>query len=37
MNDERYNWFYWTEPERHLGGRRLHCPARAGDRGVVLD
>ena len=23
---ERYNWSYWTEPEPHLGGRRLHCP-----------
>ncbi|MDE0705152.1 MAG: choline dehydrogenase [Rhodospirillaceae bacterium] len=22
----RYNWSYWTEPEPHLGGRRLHCP-----------
>ena len=28
---ERYNWSYWTEPEPHLGGRRLHCP-----RGRVL-
>ena len=27
----RYNWSYWTEPEPHLGGRRLHCP-----RGRVL-
>ncbi len=31
MNDKRYNWFYWSEPEPHLGGRRLHCP-----RGRVL-
>ncbi len=22
----RYNWSYRTEPEPHLGGRRLHCP-----------
>ncbi|MYF07676.1 MAG: choline dehydrogenase [Rhodospirillaceae bacterium] len=28
---ERYNWSYRTEPEPHLGGRRLHCP-----RGRVL-
>ena len=27
----RYNWSYRTEPEPHLGGRRLHCP-----RGRVL-
>ncbi|MEJ1158635.1 choline dehydrogenase [Prosthecomicrobium sp. N25] len=26
MNSEKYNWFYETEPEPHLGGRRLHCP-----------
>jgi len=26
MNDTRYNWFYYTEPEPHLGGRRIHCP-----------
>src|SRR5579871_114818 len=26
MNRKRYNWFYHTEPEPHLGGRRLHTP-----------
>ncbi|HEY3786999.1 MAG TPA: choline dehydrogenase [Steroidobacteraceae bacterium] len=26
MNMARYNWFYHTEPEPHLGGRRLHTP-----------
>jgi choline dehydrogenase len=31
MNRERYNWFYHTEPEPGLGGRRLHTP-----RGKVL-
>src|SRR3954471_13883821 len=31
MNMAKYNWRYETEPEPHLGGRRLHCP-----RGKVL-
>ncbi|SRR5579871_686535 len=31
MNRKRYNWFYHTEPEPHLGGRRMHTP-----RGKVL-
>jgi choline dehydrogenase-like flavoprotein len=31
MNMPRYNWFYETEPEPHLNGRRLHTP-----RGKVL-
>ena len=31
MNMPRYNWFYETEPEPHLGDRRLHTP-----RGKVL-
>jgi len=31
MNDKRYNWFYESESEPHLGDRRLHCP-----RGRVL-
>ena len=31
MNQRRYNWFYESEPEPHLGGRRLHTP-----RGKVL-
>ena len=26
MNSAKYNWRYETEPEPHLGGRRLHCP-----------
>ena len=26
MNMERFNWGYWSEPETHLGGRRLCCP-----------
>src|SRR5580765_7010937 len=31
MNMERYDWRYYTEPEPHLNGRRLHTP-----RGKVL-
>jgi len=31
MNSPRYDWRYHTEPEPHLGGRRLHTP-----RGKVL-
>jgi choline dehydrogenase len=31
MNMEKYNWFYHTEPEPHLDGRRMHTP-----RGKVL-
>ena len=31
MTHPRYGWHYRTEPEAHLGGRRLHCP-----RGRVL-
>jgi choline dehydrogenase len=31
MNMAKYNWGYHTEPEPHLGGRRLHTP-----RGKVL-
>ena len=31
MNMPRYDWLYHTEPEPHLGGRRLHTP-----RGKVL-
>jgi choline dehydrogenase len=26
MNRKRYNWFYETEPEPGLGGRRMHTP-----------
>jgi len=31
MNTTKYNWGHHSEPEPHLGGRRLHCP-----RGKVL-
>jgi choline dehydrogenase len=31
MNSKTYNWSYQTEPEPHLGGRRIACP-----RGKVL-
>ena len=31
MNMARYDWRYYSEPEPHLGGRRLHTP-----RGKVL-
>ncbi|HVS75707.1 MAG TPA: choline dehydrogenase [Steroidobacteraceae bacterium] len=31
MNMPKYNWFFHTEPEPNLGGRRLHTP-----RGKVL-
>jgi choline dehydrogenase len=31
MNMPKYDWRYYTEPEPHLGGRRLHTP-----RGKVL-
>jgi choline dehydrogenase len=31
MNNPRYNWGYVSEPEPHLGGRRINCP-----RGKVL-
>ena len=31
MNMPKYNWFYHTEPEPHLNGRRMHTP-----RGKVL-
>jgi choline dehydrogenase len=31
MNKARYNWQYESEPEPHLGGRRMHTP-----RGKVL-
>jgi len=31
MNMPKYNWAYETEPEPHLGGRRMHTP-----RGKVL-
>lgn len=31
MNSPRYDWRYYSEPEPHLDGRKLHCP-----RGKVL-
>ena len=31
MNDRRFNWFYLSEPESHLGHRQINCP-----RGRVL-
>ncbi len=31
MNMKKYNWFFESEPEPYLDGRRLHCP-----RGKVL-
>ena len=31
MNTKRYNWDFYSEPEKYLGDRRLHCP-----RGKVL-
>jgi choline dehydrogenase len=31
MNSKTYNWGYRSEPEPHLGGRRMNCP-----RGKVL-
>ncbi len=31
MQDDTYNWFYESEPEPYLNGRRIHCP-----RGRVL-
>ena len=37
MNMKRYNWGYESEPEPHLGGRRLALPARQGARRLVLD
>jgi choline dehydrogenase len=30
MNRDRYNWRYESEPEPHLGGRRMHCPRGKG-------
>ncbi len=30
MNSKRWNWGYESEPEPHLGGRRLHCPRGKG-------
>ena len=31
LADDKYNWYYHTEPEPHMAGRRMYCP-----RGRVL-
>lgn len=31
LKDDKYNWFYESEPEPHMDGRRMYCP-----RGRVL-
>lgn len=31
LKDDRYNWYYESEPEPHMDGRRMYCP-----RGRVL-
>ncbi|MFT8675786.1 MAG: choline dehydrogenase [Acetobacter sp.] len=30
MHDKRFNWFYDSEPEPHLNGRRMHTPRGKG-------
>jgi choline dehydrogenase len=30
MHMDRFNWGYVSEPEPHLGGRRMHCPRGKG-------
>ncbi|PYD50512.1 choline dehydrogenase [Komagataeibacter saccharivorans] len=30
MHDRRFNWFYESEPEPHLGGRRMNTPRGKG-------
>jgi choline dehydrogenase len=30
MGIKKYNWFYYTEPEPNLGGRRIHTPRGKG-------
>lgn len=30
MGMKRFNWFYYTEPEPHLSGRRIHTPRGKG-------
>ncbi len=37
MNMARYNWFFESEPEPHLNGRRMHCPRRRKDLDVSFD
>ncbi len=36
MNSKAYNWGYVSEPEPHLNGRRMHCPARQGSGRLLL-
>jgi choline dehydrogenase len=31
LKDDKYNWYYQSEPEPHMNGRRMYCP-----RGRVL-
>ena len=26
LHDDRYNWYYYTDPEPHMDGRRVYCP-----------
>ncbi|MDR3418797.1 MAG: choline dehydrogenase [Nevskia sp.] len=26
IQDHKRNWMFWTEPQRHLGNRRMYCP-----------
>ena len=26
LADNKYNWAYFSEPERHLDDRRMYCP-----------
>ena len=26
LHDDRYNWYYSTDPEPYMNGRRIHCP-----------
>ncbi len=30
MNMRRFNWFFESEPEPHMDGRRMHCPRGKG-------
>src|SRR3546814_2755838 len=26
IQDKKHNWMFWSEPQAHLGGRRIYCP-----------
>ena len=26
LHDDRYNWYYYTDPEPYMDGRRIYCP-----------